>query len=307
VGPHRRSVLLIEVEAALRELEELILGEAGYDVKTVPANVDPIAAAKQTCPDVIVIGLTIAPLVHPLPPRAMGWHVVDALEANPATTAIPVVVISTGERTAAEAFAAPNVRELVVSPYDIDALRDAVAKALNSPPPAALLPPRNRATPTAVRFAAEAVLCNARLIVLRTAAYLQQNVDPYCSHFAALTAGLIDNIPVMFGAIAEGMLRNLTPEEVFGAPGIKKAIRDHATLRQQQGLGPATVLLEYTALRNQTTDFLRSKVGSPDFSARDALDVFGLIDAYTDTLIRMVLLEFILQRQREAHQKKQAA
>ena len=83
---------------------------------------------------------------------------VDHFRSDVRTARIPVVVISSTEKSAAEAQASPNVRETVVMPYDIDALRDAVARALGNPPPDATLPESATPVTPAVGRAAEVLI-----------------------------------------------------------------------------------------------------------------------------------------------------
>jgi CheY-like chemotaxis protein len=276
-------LLLAEGDPSLRALDELILREAGYEVENLPPGEDLIAYAARTQPDALIVDVG--------PPAPGFWDVIDRLNANPSTDTIPVVVITTAERAAIEARAAPVVREAVIMPYDIDALRHAVARALGSPPPAALLPEIHRAAPPAVAFAADALTGNSRQIVLRTIARLQRD-EPFRSRFAELFGSLLDHLPVISGAIVAALRRGLTPEEVRAVPGLRNAVREHIRERIGRGLRPGDILREYQTLEDQMRAVLRDQVGHARFSAMDAVDVDRAIDAFFGELLRVAVDDY---------------
>src|SRR5579883_3140231 len=154
----KSCILLVEPNPDLHELEEQVLTDAGYQVEPTPAGADPVMVAEQTHPDLIVMGL---PYKHP-----EEWQVIDRLQAAPETRKIPLVVITTSEREAAAAQAAPTARYTVVAPYDISALETAAREALQSPPPAAVLPPAKSPVSPAVSFATDTLSQQARHLVL---------------------------------------------------------------------------------------------------------------------------------------------
>src|SRR5579884_3294577 len=285
-------VLLVESESSLRQLNELILHEAGYQVQTIPLEGDPDAIAAQSCPDVIVVRIR-----HNTPE---DWQIIDRLNANPKTETIPVVVISDWERAVVEAQAAPVVRQAIVMPYDIDALRQAVAEALRQPPPAAVLPAPRTPPPESLAVAAKLLNAHSREVVLRVISRLQK-IEPFKSHFAELSPALVDNLPVILGAIAVGLQRNLTPEDVVAPPAIHDAIREHVNLRVSQGLTPASVIQEYQILDDQMLAFLRDHIGQANFSAVQAFDVARVIDDFIARILRDAVNDFLAQtEQREA-------
>src|SRR6185437_13872015 len=103
------------------------------------------------------------------PQQPRGWQVLDQLQANPQTRTIPVVIVSTSETVAARAQAAPVVGSIgntVVAPYDISTLEEAVASALQNPPPAATLPQTNFQPSKAEEVAGNALNANGRQIAV---------------------------------------------------------------------------------------------------------------------------------------------
>ncbi|SRR5579883_2550564 len=277
-------VLLIESQSELRELNELILREAGYQVTLLPPGTDPVTTAAQTSPDVIV--------VHIRPRQPEDWQIIDRLNADPRTETIPVVALSSSERLLAEARAAPTVEQVIVMPYDIDALQRAVADALKRPPPAAVLPPPLHPPPESLLAAGKLLSAHSREVVLRAISRLQQ-IEPFTSHFAELSPGLVDNLPVIVGAIIVGLQRDLTPEQVVAPAAIREAIRKHENLRVSQGLTPTAVLQEYQVLNDQMLAFLREQIGEAHFNAVQAFDAARVIDGYIAEILRLAISDFL--------------
>lgn len=280
-------MLVIEPEPDLRDLEELVLTDAGYRVETLPEQADPVDFAARTRPDAIVLGI-----FHPEVTK--NWQTLDKLQADPHTMTIPVVVISTSERAAARAQASPitgSESSTVIAPYDIVALDDAVAHALKNPPPAAALPKTHHPTPKAITLATNAISAHARHIVLETIRRLQ-GIEPYKSRFAELTKGLVDDLGTMMGAIVEGLRRGLPPEKVFAAPTIRRSIDEHVALRESQGLGPSTTIRETQMLREDIDHFLQGQIGQHGFTARDAFDASVELQPYLNELVRVIVEEF---------------
>ncbi len=286
---NRQDVLLVESASDLRDLNELILREAGYHVEIVPPNADPVAFAERTRPDVLV--------VHIRPNQPADWEILDHLDANPQTAPIPVVVISSSERVVTEAHAVPIVREAVVMPYDIDALRGAVARALGNPPPAAVLPPPQRASSPTLALAGTLLSEHSREIVLRTIRRLQQT-EPFKSHFAELSPALVGNLPVILGAVVTGIRRNLDPVLVTAPPAIRDAIQDHVALRIRQGVNADSVIEEYQVLDDQILGFLRDQIGQIHFSALDAFDIARMAGDFIAQIERVTVKGLLAQTER---------
>lgn len=280
-------VLVIEPNADLRELEETILTYDGYRVETPSPNADPADIAAWSRPDVIVLGI-------PHPGESRSWHLLDQLQANPQTRIIPVVVISTSEPAVARAQTAPVVGSsgnTVVAPYDIVDLEKAVANALKNPPPAAVLPPSNRQPSRAEAIAGNALDAHGRQVAVQTIERLR-NVEPYASRFAELTKDLVDDIGMMVGAIADGLLRGLPPRPVFDVRTIRQAIHRHVLLRKSQGLGTAAAVREDLVLRDEIDHFVQGLVGQDGFTAQDARDVSEKVHAYIAELARIIGEDF---------------
>ncbi|HLH72926.1 MAG TPA: response regulator [Chloroflexota bacterium] len=131
--PYRDStVLLIEHDPDLREIEQLVLTEAGYRVETPSAPTDPVSFAERTQPDLIVIGIR--------PARPRDWQTLVSFKVHTQTRTIPVVAISTSSQMAAAAQATSLAEQSIVAPFDIETLENALAQALDMPPSFPMIP-----------------------------------------------------------------------------------------------------------------------------------------------------------------------
>jgi len=85
VAAHAK-VLLVEDSKFLRIANERALHRAGYDVSTAGDGEEALRVANDKLPDVILLDMML--------PKISGPDVLKALKANPATVAIPVIVLS---------------------------------------------------------------------------------------------------------------------------------------------------------------------------------------------------------------------
>lgn len=88
-------VLVIDDDAAVRLVLQRNLEHAGFEVMTAEEGLGGLAAALGEAPDIVVLDLMM--------PNVDGFVVLDALQRDPRTAAIPVIVLT--------AVTAPGVRE----------------------------------------------------------------------------------------------------------------------------------------------------------------------------------------------------
>lgn len=93
IKPHKRipvpvnsKVLLVEDSKFLRAANEHILSKAGYVVITASDGEEALRVASERLPDIILLDMMI--------PKISGPDVLRALKNNPATTDIPVIVLT---------------------------------------------------------------------------------------------------------------------------------------------------------------------------------------------------------------------
>jgi two-component system sensor histidine kinase/response regulator len=80
------KVLLVEDSKFLRIVSERVLARAGYEVSTAADGEEALRVANDKLPDIILLDMLL--------PKLSGPEVLKALKSNPATMAIPVIVLS---------------------------------------------------------------------------------------------------------------------------------------------------------------------------------------------------------------------
>jgi signal transduction histidine kinase/DNA-binding response OmpR family regulator len=85
-APGKPSVLVIEDDAAARELLRVHLEGAGYAVLTTASGRQGLAWVAQAMPDAVLLDILL--------PDIDGWEILQRLKADPLTRAIPVMVVS---------------------------------------------------------------------------------------------------------------------------------------------------------------------------------------------------------------------
>lgn len=86
VSKERQLVLLATESPDINHLLEIYLAGGSYDIFAAADGLDLLRKAEEQKPFVIIMGITI--------PKKDGWEVLRELKANPATTNIPVIIIS---------------------------------------------------------------------------------------------------------------------------------------------------------------------------------------------------------------------
>ncbi len=88
------KVLAVDDDPMALELLQAILQPAGYTVVTAAGGEEGVAAARRECPDLVILDL--------LMPDIDGFTVVERLRANPATSAIPIIILTSKAMSEAE-------------------------------------------------------------------------------------------------------------------------------------------------------------------------------------------------------------
>ncbi len=86
MGVSKSKVLLVEDSKFLRVMTERVLSRAGFLVSTAADGEEALRVANEQLPDIILLDMMI--------PKISGPDVLKALKENPATTHIPVIVLS---------------------------------------------------------------------------------------------------------------------------------------------------------------------------------------------------------------------
>jgi DNA-binding response OmpR family regulator len=115
------TILVVERDQNLLNLNRLVLEYAGYRVVWTQGHENAVDLAENFSPAAIIIGI----------PKddVSAIDVVARLREHPATEAIPIVVAAFPDNLAAAASAVANMRDVVIAPYGIGALKRAVQTA----------------------------------------------------------------------------------------------------------------------------------------------------------------------------------
>ena len=115
------TIFVVEKDPSLLELLTLILEEKGLSVLTASPFEDPLSAILQARPDVIILDVIRV--------TEEGTALCVELKQQEATKDIPVVVLSTHPRAAQVKDVCAD--EVILKPFDIDELFEAVSQQLN--------------------------------------------------------------------------------------------------------------------------------------------------------------------------------
>ena len=116
-------ILSIEDDGSVRQFVSAVLKADGYSVLGAPDGAAGIAAARAELPDLILLDMIL--------PYASGFEVLQQLKDDPATRAIPVLVLSTqgGEDDIVRALDV-GAEDFLLKPFYARELLARVRKAL---------------------------------------------------------------------------------------------------------------------------------------------------------------------------------
>jgi DNA-binding response OmpR family regulator len=145
-----RKVLVIDDSLMLLSFVKDILGEAQYEVETVPTAAEGLQAAKRTRPDLILLDYVL--------PDMKGDEITRRLREEPWTQEIPVVYMSgIGVDLQIDPLAAPNVIGFLNKPFTSDLLIKTVGNYMpNSPDEHSAKPSEPDDSPSAANEQTEA-------------------------------------------------------------------------------------------------------------------------------------------------------
>jgi len=115
------TVMVVEDHAAISDLVAAALEDDGYRVLTARDGHDALQLVQRAPPDAIVLDLML--------PNLDGWQVIRWCRAHPATTAIPIIVVSAALDATQDADIEPLV--FVEKPFDLDVLLVLVEDAVS--------------------------------------------------------------------------------------------------------------------------------------------------------------------------------
>lgn len=108
-----------------------LLRDQGWDVVICREERDAIRCVEETSPDVVLLDIRMST-------RQSGWHVLEALQRQPATRHTPVIVCSaaTDDLQARAGWMEEHGVTTLAKPFDVDTLLRLIDAALRHEPPA---------------------------------------------------------------------------------------------------------------------------------------------------------------------------
>ena len=119
------TALVVEDEPTVAATEALILEDAGLAVTVAPDGGAALAALAGARPDLVVLDLEL--------PRVSGFRLLEVLKGDPATAAVPVLVVTALDFAEARAAVRAGADALLPKPFDAAALAAGAARLLAGP------------------------------------------------------------------------------------------------------------------------------------------------------------------------------
>ena len=118
MSPHR-DILLVEDEAAIAELLRRVLVRAGYSVRIASDGMQALAALASDQPRLLILDLIL--------PGMNGFTILEHIDQHQIT--MPIVII-TGNPLAHDSLHHAGIRHVLIKPFQIDELLDALDTAM---------------------------------------------------------------------------------------------------------------------------------------------------------------------------------
>ena len=80
------KILIVDDDPDMVEMLRCAFTEAGYSTDTATSGAEAVSEAQRWCPDLVVLDLLL--------PEMNGYGVCERLRRNPATAAVPIVMIT---------------------------------------------------------------------------------------------------------------------------------------------------------------------------------------------------------------------
>ncbi len=113
-----RRVLVVDDDAAIRQVMAEVLRDEGYVVMEASDGEIALEFARHDPPDMILMDLRM--------PKLDGVSAIRALKSDPTTALIPIIAMSAGNVLRAEAEQLP-VAAVISKPFELDALLESIA------------------------------------------------------------------------------------------------------------------------------------------------------------------------------------
>lgn len=279
MAEERKRVLVLEHDPSIADLLKSLLETEGYqvDIMLLAGPPDPfVERVRATKPDLVMVDIL------PTNPEE-GYRLLDVLRSDPIAQRVSVVAVTTAGPLSEEAIASYNVRASVVKPFDLDELLAKLREAAGLPPLHAEVLPTAKPPLPILEQAKEILDCYSREALLRWVQRLRRE-EPWRGRGDLGLGMVLDRTPVLVEAVSAA-LQYGNPDEFFGQhPDAVERVTGHARDRRAQGIPLASLIREYTLLRDEIWLAITSHLPGPVQPS----DLYSLQQAISGTMDRIV-------------------
>jgi len=119
----KKKVLVVDDEPDIVRLVEISLKLCNYEVATAGNGKDALRMIKEAPPDLVLLDVMM--------PEMSGYEVCQAIRSNPATKALPVVMLTAkGQKGDAEKGLEVGADDYIIKPFDPYDLGEQVSRFL---------------------------------------------------------------------------------------------------------------------------------------------------------------------------------
>lgn len=273
------TVLIVELEKQLAELEQTILQDEGYHAIPTVCGPDSLEQVQRVNPDVILLDL----VTHA---HTCGWQLLTELRTNKDTQGIPLLVISDTEQLLEDAKKSFNVRQEIFKPYDLDDLVKGVKAAVADVP----LLPHPASPPSQGNLSVEAARVISRdagnIISEWLKRVQRENILRSSANVPARI--LMNNISVwVIGLVS--VLRY--GSDYLGTAEIRQKLADHIQLAARHGVNLTEIIKQFEILRDLVWDTLEQS-SLANLTTHDVFQLARTINTALDEVMVQVSQQY---------------
>jgi len=277
--PSPTTVLIIELDEALADLEREVLHNEGYEAIPMVCGPASMQSVKTINPDVIVLDLGFDT-------QSCGWQLLGELRSYPDTQGIPLLVISDTEPLLEHAQQSFNVRQEIIKPHGITDLINGVQAAVAGTP----LLPHPAPPPTNEKISVEAAQVISREAIHIMAEWLRraQQEKVLGSPPNVPIRILINNVSVwLIGMVS--VLR-YGPDQL-GTPEIHAKLATHIQEVQGHEVTLAQMIKQFEILRDVTWETLKHS-WLANLTTQDVFALAQTVNTALDEVLAQVAVQY---------------
>lgn len=273
-----KRILVLEHDRDSAVMMEMSFQGEGYKADSLLLSEDVghfVEEVRRRTPDLVTVDIS------PTNPE-QGYQLLDALRADPVAQRVPVLAVTTDEPLSEAAIASYNVKATLTKSYEMDRLLEKVREAVGFPPLHARVPLAVRPPMPVLEQAKEILDRYSREALLRWVERLRQE-SPWKGRGDLGLGEILGHIPVLVEAVSVA-LEYGDPEEFFQRhPDAAERVYTHAADRRAKGIPLASLLREYSLLRDE----IWAAIGRHFSGPVQPSDLYPLQQAISGTLDRI--------------------